>query len=75
MHVAIALLVFLGSMGFPIVFNLYRYLKVQVTNLVHLVRKDVRREHFPKLISINSRLALVMSGVLLTIGFVAFSLF
>jgi trk system potassium uptake protein TrkH len=75
LHVSIALLVFLGSMGFPIVFNLYRYLKVQAVNLLHLVRKDVKREHFPKLISINSRLALVMSGVLLVIGFVAFLLF
>ena len=75
LHIVIALLVFLGSMGFPIVFNLYRYLKIKVNNLLRALLRNPVREHFPKVININSRLSLVVSGILLVIGFVAFLVF
>ena len=75
LHTVIALLVFLGSMGFPIVFNLYRYLKIKVTNTVRVLTKNPVHEHFPRVININSRLALVVSGILLVVGFIAFILF
>ena len=75
LHIAIALLVLLGSMGFPIAFNLYRYLKIKTRNIIGIFLKKPGREHFLRVININSRLALVVSGILLIIGFVAFLLF
>jgi len=75
LHMAVALLVLLGSMGFPIAFNLFRYLRIRITNFTRVLVRNPVREHFPRVININSRLALVVSGVLLAIGFIAFLLF
>lgn len=74
-HFFIALQIILGGMGFPIVFNLYRYLKIKLINLILFIKRDPKRVHFPKLISMNSRLALVVSGFLLAIGFGTYFVF
>jgi trk system potassium uptake protein len=71
----IALLIILGGMGFPIVFNLYRYLSIKFANLFLFIMGNPRRLHFPKVIGLNSRLALVISGFLLLVGFVCYLLF
>lgn len=71
----IALLIILGGMGFPIVFNLFRFIKIKATNLLLFLRKDQRRVHFPRVIGMNARLALVVSGLLLLIGFISYLLF
>jgi trk system potassium uptake protein len=75
LHFFIALLIILGGIGFPIVFNLYRYLKIKANNLFRELERNPKREYFPRLIHLNSRLALVMTGFLLLIGFVAYILF
>ena len=75
LHMAIAVLIVLGGMGFPIVFNLARYLKIRLINLIRIIQRNPRREHFPKLINLNSRLALFMTGFLIVIGFVSYLLF
>jgi Trk-type K+ transport system membrane component len=62
-------------MGFPIVFNLYKFLKVRIGNLICLIKKSPERNYLPHLININSRLALAVSGYLLLIGFIAYLLF
>jgi len=74
-QLCIAALVILGGMGFPIVFNLYNYLKIKVVNQYCRLRGDARREYFPHVININARLALVVSIFLLTIGFAAYLMF
>ncbi len=75
LHLFIALLILLGGMGFPIVFNLARYLKIKLLNLTLRLRRNPKRVHFPKLIGINSRLALVVSAILLAIGFATYLIF
>lgn len=75
MQFFITLLVILGGMGFPIVFNLSRFFKVRVLNLLYRAQKSSKRLYFPRLISLNSRLALVVSALLLVIGFVTYYLF
>jgi potassium uptake TrkH family protein len=75
MQLVIALLVITGGMGFPIVFNLYRFLNIRYANTMRMVQGNNKREYFPKVININSRLALIMSGSLLLIGFVVYFLF
>lgn len=71
----VAILVILGGMGFPIVFNLYRFVKIRLANLFRYLIRSPRREYFPNVIMLNSRLALVVSGVLLVVGFVSYILF
>jgi trk system potassium uptake protein len=75
MHFFIAILVILGGLGFPIVFNLYRYIKIKLRNGVNQLLNNPKQEYIPRIISLNSRLALVVSGVLLLVGFVAYFLF
>jgi Trk-type K+ transport system membrane component len=75
LQIWIALLVILGGIGFPIVFNLYRYLNVKISNLINRIRGTRQIKHIPNLIFLNARLALVVSGFLLGIGFVAYLLF
>jgi trk system potassium uptake protein TrkH len=71
----IAFLFILGGLGFPIVFNLYAYLKIKTKNVYRKIFKLPMRDHIPRLININSRLALVVSGILTIIGLVAYIIF
>jgi trk system potassium uptake protein len=71
----IALLIILGGMGFPIVFNLSRYIKIKIINLFYFLAKSSKRIYFPRVINLNSRLALVVSVTLLILGFIAFLVF
>jgi trk system potassium uptake protein len=69
MHLVISFLIIIGGLGFPIVFNFYKYAKFQVKNIV---RRKFRKEnfhHFPRLININSKIVLVTTIVLLAMGF------
>lgn len=75
LQICISLLIILGGMGFPIVFNLYRFIKVKALNIWRQIIRNPKRAHIPRLINLNSRLALAVSGILLLIGFVAYFLF
>jgi potassium uptake TrkH family protein len=75
LHIIIAFLIILGGIGFPIIFNLSRYLKIKFLNLMNAISRNPKRLNFPKLINVNSRLALVVTGFLLLIGFVTYLLF
>ena len=71
----VSFLIILGGMGFPIVLNLYRYVSIRVENFVRRVMKSPACAYFPNIIMVNSRLALVVSAVLLTTGFAAYLFF
>mgnify|MGYP003575512738 CR=1 FL=1 len=75
LHTIIAFLIILGGIGFPIIFNLSRFARIKLLNLINALKGNPVRLHFPKLININSKLALQVSGILLLIGFVCFLLF
>jgi len=75
LQLSIAFLIIMGGMGFPIVFNLSRYIKIKIKNVWGKIIGDPKRTHFPRLINLNSRLALVVSGFLLLLGFIAYFLF
>src|SRR5690606_28848176 len=75
LQLLIAALVVLGGLGFPIVFNLYTYIRVKAGNLWRKLRGSSKRLFIPRLININSRLALVTTGILLVTGFVAYLVF
>lgn len=68
----IALLIVLGGLGFPIAFNLLKYLRIQLSNIfLHLFRKK-KRIHIPWIISINTRIVLITTFILTLSGTILF---
>jgi trk system potassium uptake protein len=71
----IAILIILGGMGFPIVFNIFSFLRIKTTSLVARVTKNPLRETRTRIIQVNSKLALTTTIVLLVVGFFAYFFF
>ena len=75
LQLLLSFLIILGGMGFPIVFNLYKYLRIRIENAISRIVGNPKRIYFPNLIMLNSRLALVVSVVLLAAGFICYMVF
>ena len=71
----ISFLIILGGIGFPIMLNFYDYLKLWGKNAWNLVVHKRRFRHIPYLINLNSRLALYMTGILLSVGTFSYFVF
>lgn len=71
LHAIIALLFIIGGIGFPIVFNSFKYVKYVV------VHRILRREWYykPWIMNLNSRLVLITTTSLLIVGTMLFYLF
>ncbi len=69
LQLIIAILIILGGMGFPIVFNIFSFFRIKVTNLVARISKNLTRETTTRIIKVNSRLALTTTIILLVAGF------
>ncbi len=74
LQMTIAALIVLGGMGFPIVFNLYLLIRTRITNIVRRLLKIPPKEHVAHILHTSSRLALTTSLILLTSGFIAYSI-
>ncbi len=72
LHLIVAGLFILGGLGFPIVFNLLRYLKVKLHSLIFLLLKRRRHVDSPWLINVNTRIVLHTSLALTVVGTLAF---
>lgn len=68
MHLILAMLVVLGGMGFPIVFNIIKFFGAKLSNIFASLAGNKRKKYIPKLMSINTRLALVTTSILLVAG-------
>lgn len=68
----VAGLIILGGMGFPIVFNIFSFIRIRVANMVRRMLKIPKQEKYRHIIHINSRLAVYTSMVLLVFGFIAY---
>ena len=75
MHLVIASLIILGGIGFPIVFNLLKYIKAKIAFFVYRLYYKKRQQHTPRLININTRIVLVTTFVLIVGGTLLFYLF
>jgi Trk-type K+ transport system membrane component len=72
---AIAVLVVLGGMGFPIVFNIFSFARQRLENLVRRLAGVPAREASTRLLQVNSRLALATTVALLAVGFGCYLVF
>lgn len=72
LHYTIGVLIILGGLGFPIVFNYYRLLTHFLKNKYRQLTTHSRYNHTPKIINANTRLAVITTLLLLVGGFVFF---
>lgn len=67
LQLVIAFLIVLGGIGFPIVFNLIKYIETKVKSLILKVFRK-KRMYTPWLINVNTRIVLITSFVLIVGG-------
>jgi trk system potassium uptake protein TrkH len=72
---ALGFLIILGGIGFPILFNLYTFIKYQIQNLISMIRFQRKKDYIPMIISVNSRLVIYTTFFLIIIGTVFFFIF
>ena len=75
LHIVVALLFILGGIGFPIVLNIYKYVKYSFRNLVLKVQKKKHLPYSPWVININTRIVIVTTAILLSVGTIGFYFF
>ena len=74
LQLSITVLVILGGLGFPIIFNLYKFFKDRILNVYFRLFRKHRYKHTPRLLMLNSKIVLVTSAFLLVIGTVLFAI-
>lgn len=74
LQMVIALLIITGGLGFPIVFNLIRFLKIQFLNQFYRLIHIRKRMYFPRIINLNTRIVLITTFVLIIAGTLFFRL-
>ncbi|QDP85157.1 ATPase [Chryseobacterium sp. SNU WT5] len=75
LHFTIASLFIFGGLGFPIVYNVYTYVKHLIRNLIRSLFSKEKFHHTPWVINLNSRIILVTTFSLLIFGTVTIFLF
>ncbi|MBN1184278.1 MAG: ATPase [Bacteroidales bacterium] len=74
LHVTIALLFIVGGLGFPVIINLFSWLKHWFINHLHPLHKHRKTIHQAHVFSLNTRLVLYTTLILLIVGTVMFFL-
>ncbi|MFZ5970407.1 MAG: TrkH family potassium uptake protein [Bacteroidota bacterium] len=75
LQLSIAGLILLGGIGFPILFNIFAFLRSRLLGLWHKVLRSPTRPNYLRAISVSSKLALTTSIMLLLVGFCAYLIF
>ena len=75
LHWVIGVLVILGGMGFPVVFNIFTFIRIKVTNTVKRLLNDPQKATYTNVLQATSKLALTTYFILLVVGFVTYFLF
>jgi trk system potassium uptake protein len=75
LHLTIAILIILGGLGFPIVFNLFNYIRIVSMKPVYRALKIPFHESAVHILDSTAKLALITTGILLVFGFTAYVLF
>jgi trk system potassium uptake protein len=71
----ISFLIILGGIGFPILLNLYTYIKYKILSAISWLQTGHKKAFIPMMISINSRLVIYTTLFLIVIGTVFFFIF
>ncbi|QFG52098.1 TrkH family potassium uptake protein [Chryseobacterium sp.] len=68
LHLTIAFLFIFGGLGFPIVYNVYKYMHHLIQNILFAKITRERYKYTPWVININTRIILITTAVLLVGG-------
>ncbi|WP_205502094.1 TrkH family potassium uptake protein [Rufibacter psychrotolerans] len=74
LQIIIAVLIILGGLGFPIVFNLYRYIRYKTLTWLNTLLPTQPRKHTPRVLNVNTLLVTITSLILLAAGMVVYFL-
>ncbi|UII33363.1 ATPase [Fulvivirga ulvae] len=72
MQMIIAALIFFGSIGFPVIFDIYKSLKYYVVNKYMYIFKKKPYAHRGRHLTVHTKMVLVTTAVLLTVGFIVY---
>lgn len=72
LHLVIAVLFILGGIGFPIVLNIYKYLKYSFSNLLLKLNNKRPLPYSPWVINLNTRIVITTTIILLSVGTLGF---
>lgn len=72
LHLIVSFLIILGGLGFPIVFNLFKYLKSKAYSAFLFLLRRKNTITTPRLINVNTRIVLITSLLLTVLGTIAF---
>jgi potassium uptake TrkH family protein len=75
LQLIIAVLIILGGMGFPIVFNIFSFIRIKIISLFSRLFNNPVPETMTRIIQVNSKLALTTTIILLVSGFFLYFLF
>jgi trk system potassium uptake protein TrkH len=75
LHWIVGVLIILGGMGFPVVFNIFTFLRIKLLNVIKSFLKDPRRESYTHILHATAKLSLTTYFLLLLVGFVAYFVF
>lgn len=75
LQLIVLLLFILGGIGFPILFNLYKYAVYYLKKQILKIRHPEESVYIPWVININTRIVLVTTAVLLSVGTLLFYFF
>lgn len=70
LHLAISGLFILGGLGFPIAFNVAKYVKYQIRKL--LTWNGSKQQYQPWILNLSSRIVLITSSILIVVGTLLF---
>jgi Trk-type K+ transport system membrane component len=73
LHLSVAWLLIIGGIGFPIVFNVAKYVKYQFKRLISFGRW--KSGYIPWVLNLNSRIVLITTGILIVLGTVLIFIF
>ena len=75
LHLTVASLFIFGGLGFPIVYNVYKYIKHLIKNLFRSLFTKEKFHHMPWVINLNSQIIIATTLILLIFGTVMIYLF
>lgn len=68
LHLVIAWLIILGGLGFPIVFNYFKYFRHYLIRRIKRFFLNQEFEHTPRIINVNSKIVVITTSLLLLFG-------
>ncbi len=75
LQLIIICLFILGGIGFPLLFNLYKYLSYYLRKQITKIRHPRESIYMPWVLNLNSRIVLLTTGILLVSGTILFYFF